>query len=128
MTEDMSFGDWRDATPDKMRQWSEAKLYLCMELGGPQYEPRARAELGRRQNEKVSELVAALKISTDQVASGVLKLNTSSDKLETLTKRLNTLTVWLIILTTFAVAIPIGAEVWKAKHEVQVLPPPPPQP
>src|SRR5438067_802631 len=84
MTEDMSFGDWRDATPDKMRQWSEAKLYLCMELGGQQYEPRARAEFGRRQNEKLGELIAALNVSTDQVGNEVMKLNASSNKLERL--------------------------------------------
>jgi hypothetical protein len=81
MSENMSFGDWRDATPDKMREWSETKLYLCMELGGSQYEPRARAELGRRQ-------IESLNAATAMVHEEVSNLTQSSTVLRTLTAKL----------------------------------------
>ena len=113
MSENMAFGDWRDATPDKMREWSDAKLYLCMELGGLQYEPRARSELGRRQAAEIARLLATLEVATNRVhqettnlarigetsAIEVKRLVTSSLVIERLTKWLVGLTVVLSILT-----------------------------
>jgi len=121
MNDDTSF-DWNKATPEDMRDWSVRRLYRCMELGGNIYEPRARAELTRRQNEALQILVANLTISTDKVHTEVSILSSSSDRLERLTVALKNLTIVLTALTVLAVFVPIGIEVWKAYHESQSEP------
>jgi hypothetical protein len=79
----------------------------------------ARVELTRRQYVEIRQIVVELHLATSEVRD-------SSRKLEKLTERLNKLTWALIFLTIAAVAVPIGIEVWKARHEtpaVQTAPP-----
>jgi hypothetical protein len=151
MSENMSFGDWKSVTPEAMKSYSEEKLHLAMQLNnGGVYDTWARAELQRRQNERLMELLhhlesaiwkveqqvitlskssTALLTSTDtlvkettNVHSEVARLTGSSTKLEKLTIRLNRLTWVLVLLTFFAVCVPIGIEVWKAYHEPESEP------
>lgn len=98
--EDLSLGNW-DFSPKDLNPFSEAKLFNVMvENRGGAFDAWARGELARRQNERISELIGSL-ISY-------------SDRLERLTRTLKRLTVVLIVLTFFAVVVPIGVEVWNA--------------
>jgi hypothetical protein len=127
-----ALGDWSDATPDNMRTWPEDKLLFAMrENRGGVYDGWARAELTRRQNEQLGDLIGRLTQATDTVAGGVegLKhevsvLTSSSDRLETLTKKLNCLTIILVVLTICAVIVPIGIEIYHAKYEDKKPTPP----
>lgn len=125
-----AFGDWGDATPSNMRTWPEDKLVACMDYdGGGQYATRARAEIARRQNEQIKDLLSEVSAVTDRVRGETAKLTSSSQKMEDLTNTLKNLTWALIVLTIAAVAVPIGIEVWKASHESHIaLPASPPEP
>jgi hypothetical protein len=89
MPEDMSFGDWRDVTPEAMRTYSEEKLHLamCLNRGGG-YDEWARAELQRRRDETLGELLRVLTGATHEVRSAVETLASTSRKLEGLTSEL----------------------------------------
>jgi hypothetical protein len=103
MAEDISVGNWDEVTPEAMKLYSESKLLYAMELNrGGVHDQWARAELARRRDERISELISSL--------------TSSSDRLEGLTRRLNRLTWVLIILTFLAVLVPIGLEIWNAYH------------
>jgi hypothetical protein len=120
-------------TPTLMRVYSEEFLnYVSEQNGGGKYDVWARAEIERRNSMRLAELVTVLNQATDKVQSEVTDLTSSSTHLEDLTKTLRNLTWVLIVLTFVAAAVPIGIEVWKARHEAHVLPalPPtlPPQP
>jgi hypothetical protein len=76
-------------------------------------------------------LIGRLTQATDTVVGGVegLKqevsiLTSTSDRLESLTRKLNLLTIILIVLTLFAVIIPIGIEIYHAKYEENKSTPP----
>ena len=142
MAENMSFGDWRDVTPDAMKTYSEEKLHLAMRLNqGGVYDTWARVELQRRQmvslqeatravhqevtlliesSRTLQQLTGTLVEETTHVHREVALLTSSSEKLEGLTTTLRNLTWVLIALTFLAAAVPIGIEVWKAKHETLV--------
>jgi hypothetical protein len=123
MSENMSFGDWRDVNPETMKTYSEAKLLLAMKSNqGGVYDTWARAELARRRDEQLGDLLNQLTAATQHVHEEVAKLGSSSGKLETLTTTLRNLTWVLIFLTFVAAAVPIGIEVWKAFHEPQTAP------
>ena len=65
MSEDLSFGDWNDVTPEAMKGYSEAKLHLAIVLAaGGRYDWWARAELARRQNVQLGELISNLEKAT----------------------------------------------------------------
>jgi hypothetical protein len=90
MTEDMSFGNWQEVTPETMKSWSEAKLQLAMKSNqGGVYDTWARAELVRRRDEQLGSLINQLTTATGQVHKEVAILNSSSTRLERLTGRLN---------------------------------------
>jgi hypothetical protein len=118
MSEDLSIGDWyKEANPEAMKSFSEAKLLFVMQgNAGGAFDTWARAELARRRDERISELITSLTDATNKVHQEVAILNSSSDGLERLTRRLNGLTWVLIVLTFFAVVVPIGLEIWNAYH------------
>jgi hypothetical protein len=123
--EGWAIGDWSKMTPKLMRGYSEEFLnYVSEQNGGGRYDTWARDEIARRQSERLATLVLVLNVATVKVETEVKELGmatgnlaASSDRLENLTKTLKNLTWALIVLTFFAVAIPIGIEVWKASHE-----------
>jgi len=124
MAEDLSVGDWKEATPEAMKTFSEAKLLFVMkENAGGAFDTWARAELARRRDERLSELISSLTDATNKVHQEVAILNSSSGKLEGLTRRLNGLTWVLIILTFFAVVVPAGLDFWKAYHPLIIFKP-----
>lgn len=119
--------DWSLMTPKLMRVYSEEFLnYVSEQNGGGRYDAWARAEIERRNSMRLAELVTVLNQATDKVQSEVTDLTTSSTHLEDLTKTLRNLTWVLIVLTFIAAAVPIGIEVWRAKHVEPALPAPPP--
>src|SRR5438552_1404863 len=82
MSENMSFGDWHDVTPEAMKTYSEEKLLLAMRLNqGGVYDTWARVELQRRQ-------MLALHEATRTVHQEVVRLSDSSMTLQRLTSTL----------------------------------------
>jgi hypothetical protein len=103
-------------TPETLKTFPEAKLLSVMEgNAGGSFDTWARAELARRRDERISELITSLTDATNKVHQEVAILSSSSDRLERLTKRLNGLTWVLIVLTSIAVVVPIGL-IWNAYH------------
>ena len=141
MAEDMSFGDWSGVTPHSMKSYSEAKLHYAMEQNrGGVYDAWARAELSRRQNERLGELIKTLREATSQVQTEVVTLgkssanlesltgkligetekvhrevailSDSSNRMENLTKKLKRFTFWLIVFAGIQIAV-AGIQTWK---------------
>lgn len=96
-----------------------AQMATCQ---SPGYYQLAVEELQRRYLKDVGSQVERLVEATNHVHREVGLLADSSNKLEGLTVRLKNLTWVLIFLTFLAAAVPIGIEVWKAYHELQIKP------
>ena len=111
MPEDFSVGSWEnEVSPEQMLSFSEAKLrWVQKASGGRHYDVWAGAELARRRDEHLSELIKSL--------------SSSSDRLERLTKTLRNLTWVLIVLTFLAVLVPAGLDFWKAYHPLIIFKP-----
>jgi hypothetical protein len=125
--EGWTIGDWSRITPRFMREYSEEFLnYVSEQGGGTKYDTWAREEIARRQTVRLAELITVLNQATDRVQTEVTGLTTSSTHLEDLTKTLRNLTWVLIVLTFIAAALPVGVEIWKARHEQVISPPPEP--
>jgi hypothetical protein len=77
----------------------------------------AKNELATRQMDQLEKRIKELDDSTNKVGQEVVILSSSSARLELLSRRLKNLTWTLIVLTLLAAAVPIGIEVWKARHE-----------
>ena len=101
MPEDLSIRSWEnEASPEQMKSFSEAKLlWVRKARQATVWDVWAGAELERRRDEHLSELVKSL--------------SSSSDRLERLTKTLRNLTWVLIVLTFLAVLVPAGLDFWK---------------
>jgi hypothetical protein len=136
--DDLRLGDGSGATPDRMKSWTERKLFFCqVQNGGGQYSRLAEGELSRRRNNELKTHIRALNKATDSVKEATLgvetevgKLAASSEILENLTRKLITLTNWLIGLAILAVIVPIAIELWKItqpERPVQVIVQYPPQ-
>jgi len=108
MSEDLSFGDWSGVTPEIMKDWSETKLHLAMvQNRGGVFDAWARAELARRQNVRLEELISALTKATELVRREVGILADSSERMERHTVRLNLYTVALLIFACVQIAIAV---------------------
>jgi hypothetical protein len=109
-----AFGDWSTATASNMREWSEDTLFRVMDLGGGSiYDSRARAELTRRQNEKVGVLLQELSEATNKVHREVALLAASSEKMERLTANLQKLTIYMMVFAGIQIAV-ATVQTWKA--------------
>jgi hypothetical protein len=107
MDDNLSIGMWEnEASPEQMMNFSERKLRWVMKAAkGQCYDEWARAELARRRDEFISDLIRSLTDANIKVHREVTILNSSSKKLEDLTKTLKNLTWILIVLTTLAVIL-----------------------
>ena len=115
-----SFGDWSTVTPENLRTFPEEDVLEAITLGRDSVNGMwARAELERRH-------LLALQKATETVHQEVARLTASSTTLESLTKTLKNLTWALMFLTILAAAVPIGVEIWKARHEQVISPSPVP--
>src|SRR4051794_26329439 len=89
MAEDMSFGNWEDFTPEKIKSFSEAKLQYAIQLNQGGFRGAwAMAELARRRDDRIASLINSLQDATRDVQSEVVGLRESSGKLEDPTKTL----------------------------------------
>ena len=144
MSENMSFGNWADFTPENIKTYSEDKLLLAQKLNqGGIYDTWAREELARRRmlalhdaTKMVSDAVAVLTNSSTQlqglttnlvdettkVHREVALLTDSSERLERLTMVLRNLTWVLIILAVLSGLVPVGIEIWKAHQDSAIAP------
>jgi hypothetical protein len=91
--EDFSIESWEnEASPKQMMDFTDSKLlWVRKARQGTVWDVWAGAELERRRDERISELIKSL--------------TCSSNRLEGLTKNLRTLTWVLIVLTSLAVVL-----------------------
>jgi hypothetical protein len=109
----MNIPDWNLITPEAMRTYPEADLHFIMKQNqGGVYDAWAGAELQRRRDEALTEVVHSLREATHQVHQEVAILNSSSDRMERHTITLKNFTIALIVFAVIQIAI-AGAQTWK---------------
>jgi hypothetical protein len=114
----MNINDFTPITPETIQQRTEPELRFIMAVNqGGVWDNWAIAELARRQNDRLAQLINSLTDATNKVHQEVALLGSSSDRLEKLTKTLRNLTWVLIVVTVLLGAESVGIEVWKAYHE-----------
>jgi hypothetical protein len=80
-----------------MQQLSDAQLVEIRTLAhGAIHDGWAGAEMARRQNVRLGELISALTDATNKVHQEVAILSSSSDRVERLTQTLKAYTIWLL--------------------------------
>jgi hypothetical protein len=101
-----ALGDWSAVTPEAMKEYPDDKLYFIMqENRGDVYDAWARAEIQRRQNCALTEVVHSLHEATRQVHQEVAILNSSSNRMEHHTITLKRFTVALIVFAVIQIVI-----------------------
>jgi hypothetical protein len=107
---------WHRQTPTTMLRLSDAQLLEIRAVGhGAIHDTWAGAELARRQNVRLGELISELTKATELVRREVGILADSSERMERQTIRLNWYTVALLFFGAVQIAVAV-VQTWKMLH------------